>query len=193
MVGTIGLAGREEGSHKVTTVDVIFISGTAIGGATMFGTLAIAGTFTLVSGVAVIGLTFAGTAMLMESVMGYPVLLPTSKRQVSPLWFSSHSHGVTAVRWAFEQGLAFATVINTWAVWVMAVGVAALGVPWAGVLVGTTYGLVRALQLPLSAIVGGAGSRTVTRFGSAAKESPLAGVIASMVILIALVIHLNTL
>jgi hypothetical protein len=87
----------------------------------------------------------AGTLALAADLGAFP--LPTIHRQVDKDWLDRYRGWVVGVGFGFQLGLGVVTIVNTAAVYLTLALALLSGSAAAGALVGTTFGLVRALVI----------------------------------------------
>jgi MFS family permease len=73
--------------------------------------------------------------------------LPSSRRQVNEDWMARYRGWVYGGAFGVQLGVGVATVVRSAAIYVMVIGAALCGSIWAGALVGTAFGVTRAVSL----------------------------------------------
>jgi sulfite exporter TauE/SafE len=129
--------------------------GTTVGAYLLGSTLAAAGLGAALGGVGDVlplapGVTAAlviaaGALALAADVGALP--LPTIHRQVDKDWLDRYRGWVVGLGFGFQLGLGVVTIVNTAAVYLTLVLALLSGSAAAGAVVGTTFGLVRALVI----------------------------------------------
>ena len=84
--------------------------------------------------------------------------LPTVHRQVNEDWMGRYRGWVYGAGFGFQLGLGLATVVTTWGVYLWMAAAALSGSAAAGLAIGATFGLVRAVPLVMVAGVEGPAS-----------------------------------
>ena len=92
------------------------------------------------------GLVVAAGALALAADLG-ALPLPTIHRQVDKDWLDRYRGWVVGLGFGFQLGLGVVTVVNTAAVYLALVLALLSGSVAAGAVVGTTFGLVRALVI----------------------------------------------
>jgi hypothetical protein len=77
--------------------------------------------------------------------------VPGPHRQVNEDWLSTYRGWVYGAAFGAQLGLAFTTIVATSATWLAFICAFASGSPIAGLIIGATFGLIRALPLFLTA------------------------------------------
>jgi hypothetical protein len=111
----------------------------AAGGAV--GSLAPAGAWRDIAGVALIGLAVAVDASSLHRH------LPTTRRQVNEDWLTRYRGWVYGVAFGAQLGTGVATIVTSAAVYAAMLGAALCGTAAAGAAVGAAFGAVRAVSL----------------------------------------------
>jgi hypothetical protein len=129
-----------------------FVAGAGAAGASAGGLVGLAGAtvrdragfpFGLVV-VTVVVLAAAGIAL----DLGFAgTRLPTVRRQVNEDWLHRYRGGVYGFGFGFQLGLGVVTIVTTAAVYLTFVLALFAGSAWAGLVIGTTFGLARGLSL----------------------------------------------
>jgi len=145
------LGERSRRRNWASTVTAYFIG--SVAGGTILGTAA-GGAGTLISAVwrptdgtlLTIGITVLAIVALSELGVVTVPLIPRH-RQVSENWLDEYRGWVIGAGFGFQLGIGLATVVTTAAVPAMVL-LAALSFSWkSGLLIGATFGLVRALPI----------------------------------------------
>src|SRR4051812_8378458 len=134
-------------------------TGAVLGGALGFGgrPLAVPNT-----GVVVIGLLAAGGLAFDARRFGFRV--PGPRRQVDENWHVTYRGWVYGAGFGAQLGVAFATIVTASATWIAFACALFSGSTIAGVAIGATFGLVRALPVLAAARVrDAAGLRNIVR------------------------------
>ncbi|HEY3207112.1 MAG TPA: hypothetical protein VGJ58_09200 [Gaiellaceae bacterium] len=158
--------------RAVVATCLTFAAGALLGGAAMFGSLALAGavlpgTGTVVAvGAAAFVVVIAAVAEL-RSVR----IAPQIRRQVPEPWRRSMPLTLAAALYGVLLGFGFATFVLTFAVWALAAVVLAVGDPAVGVVVGLAFGAGRAL--PVAAIAPLLTRRLGQRLAESMAERPV--------------------
>ena len=87
----------------------------------------------------------AGVLLVAAALDLRPALLPTVRRQVNEDWLGTYRGWVCGAGFGLQLGLGVVTIVTTAAVYAALVAAALTGSPTRGLIVGATFGLVRAL------------------------------------------------
>lgn len=79
--------------------------------------------------------------------------LPSWRRQVDVAWIGRYRGWVTGLGYGAQLGFGLVTIITSSTTYAVVVLALLSGTPWAGIAIGTVFGLVRALPLVLTARV----------------------------------------
>jgi hypothetical protein len=107
--------------------------------------------------------------------------LPTFVRQVDETWISRYRAWVCAGGFGFQLGLGVVTIVTTSAVYLTWVFAALAGSVWGGIVIGATFGVVRALPMLLVARVDSPGHLRA-RLRALAAAAPVAVAMTTVVV-----------
>lgn len=170
MVQTIGVAGCDVGARRLHAQHLLFGAGCAASAAGFMAVVGGIGGLLPLKSVALFALLPMSVWFARESLPGATHPWLSVQRQVSRRSFDRWHPRRVALIWGAEQGLGVVTVVNSWALWLSIAGVLAYGSVIIGAVVGTAYGTLRGLQLPLSVMTKGAGSLELSRLAGAVRR-----------------------
>jgi hypothetical protein len=149
-IETIGMMPARR--RAVVATCLTFAAGALLGGAAMFGSLALAGAVLPGTGT-VVAVGAAAFVVVMAAVaeLRSVRIAPQIRRQVPEPWRRSMPLTLAAALYGVLLGFGFATFVLTFAVWALAAVVLAVGDPAVGVLVGLAFGAGRALPVAVIA------------------------------------------
>ncbi|HLI23388.1 MAG TPA: hypothetical protein VKU91_00410 [Acidimicrobiales bacterium] len=105
------------------------------------------------------------------------VRVPTVRRQVNEDWLNRYRGWVYGAGFGAQLGVGITTIVTTATVYATVAAEVLVGGPWAGALVGATFGLVRGL--PILATAGVADHRAlVARHRQVVAAAPVVSVLA---------------
>lgn len=138
--------------RAIAATCVTFSAGALIGGAAMFGSLALAGTVLPgTGGVVAVGAAVFVVLMAAVAELRAVRIAPQIRRQVPEPWRRSLPLPLAAALYGVLLGFGFATFVLTFALWALAAVTLALGDPAVGVVVGLAFGAGRALPVAVIA------------------------------------------
>lgn len=147
MLASISPLGERARGHRWWTTAIMYLIATALGGATMGGVAAAAGTLVLhlsPSAAAALAALLAAGALIAEVS---PWRYPTWHRQVNENWLSAYRAWVYAVGFGFQLGLGLTTIVTSTSTYFVAAAAFVSGSPLRGTIIGVTFGVARALPL----------------------------------------------
>ena len=156
MLASINPLGERMRNRRWWTSFAWYLAGNVLGGLTMgvlFGLLGVA-LFALfdpsetVVGVLVLAFGLVGVAF--ETHL-FGLRLPTIIRQVDENWLGRYRAWVYAGGFGYQLGLGVVTVVTSAAVYLTWILCTLSGALWGGIVIGTAFGLVRALPMLLVA------------------------------------------
>ncbi|HEY7150313.1 MAG TPA: hypothetical protein VH391_01405 [Solirubrobacterales bacterium] len=148
MVETIGLAGDEGRRWTTVAACATFAPGAILGGVVTFGLLALLGEATHGAGARIAYLIAAGIAVAAAVAEARGArIVPQIRRQLPEGWRWTMPLPLAAGLYGILLGLGFTTFVLSFGVWALAGISVALGDPTAGVVIGATFGVGRAIPV----------------------------------------------
>lgn len=194
MLGSLTPLGERSRHSRWSRTIGAYVLASAAAGAVLGALLGTAGAVLSLHVHRVIALSALAVALIASIVLdigGWNV--PSPRRQVNENWMHVYRDWVYGGAYGFQLGLGVATIVTTGAVWVTLLAALFTGGVLAGLVIGITFGLVRALPSLLvwratsPAVVIGVASR-LRRLESPARIGALVLQFALVVFAIALAI-----
>src|SRR5262245_39133411 len=149
------LGERARGSRYWISVTAYVIGsglgGLAIGAAVGALGLALASAAPIDDGITLWFVAALAAGACVVEVLGLPV--PSIRRQVNEAWLGSYRGWVYGLGFGFQLGLGVTTIVTTASLYVVLLVAVAAGSLDAGIVIGATFGLVRALPILTTARV----------------------------------------
>jgi hypothetical protein len=153
MLGSITPLGERGHARRWSATVAYYVAGSVLGGCVAGGALGLLGAGLRAAGLDVPGrvvlillAVLCGLGVLFDLRVG-GLALPTVHRQVNEDWLVRYRGWVIGAGFGFQLGLGVVTIVTTATVYVM-LAAALLSGSWAaGLVIGATFGLVRALPL----------------------------------------------
>jgi hypothetical protein len=161
MLASINPLGERARNQRYWLTVSAYIVASTVAGALLGGVLGFAGSpiDAPVAAVVVVAV-LAAVGLVIDA----RTRVPGPRRQVDEDWLVNYRGWVYGAGFGAQLGLAFLTIVTASATWVAFACALVSGSPRAGALIGTTFGLVRALPILAGAHVrDGAGLRGVVR------------------------------
>jgi hypothetical protein len=143
------LGERSRGSRFSVTF-ISFALGCVVAGGALGLVLGLVGTWTHIAEIPnrlYIFAAFAAIGALADLRVVQPIRTPTHRRQVPDRWLYTYRGWVYGAGFGLQLGLAFATVINSSLVYLMALAAILVGSPEAAAVIGAAFGCARAAAL----------------------------------------------
>jgi hypothetical protein len=153
MLASINPLGERGRQQRYAITVTTFVMGSTAAGALLGGVLGWLGSaFTLDIGALVVVAIVAVLGVLFDlGAFGWRV--PGPRRQVDERWLSTYRGWVYGLGFGVQLGLGFTTIVTASATWVAFACALFSGSPRGGLVIGATYGLVRALPVLMTARV----------------------------------------
>ncbi|HSP37310.1 MAG TPA: sulfite exporter TauE/SafE family protein [Frankiaceae bacterium] len=153
MLGSITPLGERGHARRWSATVAHYVIGSVLGGSAVGALFGLLG-----AGLRAVGLDLSGAAVLivLAALCGLGVLfdlrvgglaLPTVHRQVNEDWLVRYRGWVIGAGFGFQLGLGVVTIVTTATVYLMLAAALLAGSLVAGLVIGATFGLVRALPL----------------------------------------------
>jgi hypothetical protein len=152
MVETIGPGGHCGGRPTTLAACATFTPGAVAGGAATFGLLGLLGELVHGAGGTAAYLAAAGVALAaaLADARGVPIV-PQIRRQLPEHWRRTMPMPLAAALYGILLGLGFTTFVLSFGVWALAGISFAVGDPAASLVIGTAFGIGRAIPIALLA------------------------------------------
>ncbi|HUG08783.1 MAG TPA: sulfite exporter TauE/SafE family protein [Acidimicrobiia bacterium] len=147
MLSSIHPLGERARQNRWTVTVMAFSVGALLSGAAVGLVLGATGSAVLPESSEVALTATAVVALAAGSLDLAGVRAPGSARQVNETWIGAFRGWVYGGGFGLELGLGFLTYVVTWAVYAMYLSAVLTASPWAGALVGATFGLGRSASV----------------------------------------------
>jgi hypothetical protein len=149
-INPLGERGRNQ--HYATTVTA-YIVGSTGAGALLGGVLGLAGSTVAAPRPALVAVGIVAAVGLWFDASRTRARVPGPRRQVDETWLATYRGWVYGAGFGAQLGLAFVTIVTASATWVAFACALFSGSALAGLAIGATFGLVRALPVLAAARV----------------------------------------
>ena len=146
------LGERARGNRWITTAG-FYVASSVAGGATTGSLLGGLGALVGIGSTTPVALMIAATVCVAAASLDLGGIRPLGpRRQVNERWLDEFRGWVYGTGFGFQLGLGVVTIVSTWSMWAALALAFASGSAAAGLAIGATFGLVRAV--PLFAVAG---------------------------------------
>lgn len=148
MLGSISPFGERARGQRWGVTFAAYVAGSVTAGALVGTLLGAVGDVAVRQGTVALGVLAlaAGVAAVLDAgVVG--LRLPTLRRQVNEVWLNRYRGWVYGAAFGAQLGAGVVTIVTTGAVYAMLAAALLSGSPRAGLAIGATFGLARAVPL----------------------------------------------
>jgi hypothetical protein len=146
------LGERARGNRWITTAG-FYVASSVAGGATTGSLVGGLGALVGIGSTTPVALVIAATVCVAAASLDLGGIRPPGpRRQVNERWLDEFRGWVYGTGFGFQLGLGVVTIVSTWSMWAALALAFASGSAAAGLAIGATFGLVRAV--PLLAVAG---------------------------------------
>ena len=153
MLASINPLGERSRNQRYWMTVVAYIIGSTVAGAFLGGTLGLVGAPVALPIIALAVVAVLAIAGIMFDARAFGTRVPGSRRQVDENWLVTYRGWVYGAGFGAQLGFALVTIVSASATWVAFACALLSGSALAGVVIGSIFGLARALPILAAARV----------------------------------------
>jgi hypothetical protein len=147
MLASINPLGERGRNQRYTVTVVAYVTATTLGAGALGAALGLLGSVLPASRATLAVLAGLAVAGVVVDIGLFGMRVPGPQRQVDETWLMKYRGWVYGAGFGLQLGFAFTTIVTASATWIAYACAAASGGPLAGALIGSVFGLARALPI----------------------------------------------